>query len=55
MESKTFISTKNRRDVIPNGENPGKGVLPNWMSLDELDGIVNERFHNCMRGNNGTR
>lgn len=50
VESKTVISTKNKRDVVPAGRNIHPGALANWISPEELDEKLKERFPNCMQG-----
>jgi len=50
VESKTFISTRNKHDIVPNGNNPAKGALGNWMSPDKLDQELTDRFPLCMSG-----
>ncbi|ODN04248.1 Phosphoenolpyruvate carboxykinase [GTP], mitochondrial [Orchesella cincta] len=50
VESRTIISTSNKHDVVPNGFNPHKGALPNWMSPEELEKQLGDRFPRCMEG-----
>ncbi|RWS12411.1 phosphoenolpyruvate carboxykinase-like: cytosolic [GTP] isoform X1 [Dinothrombium tinctorium] len=50
VESKTFITTKDRRETIPNTKNGVKGQLGNWMSPEEMNQALNSRFPGCMRG-----
>ncbi|XP_068228855.1 phosphoenolpyruvate carboxykinase, cytosolic [GTP]-like isoform X1 [Palaemon carinicauda] len=50
VESKTFIVTKERRDTIPTPKEGVKGLLGNWMSPDDLQKAVQERFPGCMAG-----
>ncbi|KAF6212979.1 hypothetical protein GE061_010692 [Apolygus lucorum] len=51
VESRTFICTTNKSDAIPTPANPSiKGSLGNWMSLQDLEKAVDERFPNCMQG-----
>jgi len=50
VESKTFIITKERRETIPNTKPGVKGTLGNWMSMDDLKGVVHDRFPGCMAG-----
>ncbi|KAF0310408.1 Phosphoenolpyruvate carboxykinase [GTP], mitochondrial [Amphibalanus amphitrite] len=50
VESKTFIVTEQKREAVPI---PGKGVrgtLGNWMSPEDLEEAVADRFPGCMRG-----
>lgn len=55
VESKTVISTEKKRDVVPKGENPHPGAVPNWMSPEELEKKLGERFPGCMKGNGSKR
>lgn len=50
VESKTVISTPRKEQVVPNGQNPTPGALPNWMSINQLDTEIMKRFPNCMKG-----
>lgn len=51
VESKTFICTRDRHDVIPRGTDEAqKGALGNWMHLDELDAKMDRLLANCMAG-----
>lgn len=50
VESRTYISTKNEHDVVPKGNNPHKGALPNWMAPKQLDQELTERFPHTMQG-----
>lgn len=50
VESLTFISTRNKRDTVPEPKPGVKGTLGNWMSPDDLDKALNSRFPKCMKG-----
>lgn len=50
VESKTVISTPNRQDTIPTPKAGVKGTLGNWMSPDELQKAIGDRFPGCMKG-----
>lgn len=50
VESKTVISTKSKRDTIPTPANGAKGQLGNWISPDDLQLALSERFPGCMTG-----
>jgi len=50
VESRTYISTKNESDVVPYGNNPHKGALPNWISPKQLDLELTKRFPRSMDG-----
>uniref|UniRef100_A0AAY3ZZN4 Phosphoenolpyruvate carboxykinase, cytosolic [GTP] n=1 Tax=Denticeps clupeoides TaxID=299321 RepID=A0AAY3ZZN4_9TELE len=50
VESKTVIVTKEQRDTVPcpHGDRPSQ--LGHWMSPDDFDKAVAERFPGCMKG-----
>jgi len=51
VESKTFICTRNKHDVVPRGSNqPKTGALGNWMDLSALDKHMSELLPGCMSG-----
>lgn len=54
VESKTFICTRDKHDVVPRGINDDissqGGGLGNWMHVDELDEKMNKLLKNCMTG-----
>lgn len=51
VESKTFICTRNKHDVVPRGtEEAIQGALGNWMHVDEVDQRLNRLLKNCMTG-----
>lgn len=49
-ESKTVISTPNRRDTIPDPMPGVEGQLGIWMSPKDLEKAFADRFPNCMNG-----
>lgn len=51
VESKTFICTRDKNDVVPRGTSEAKeGILGNWMHVDEVDERLNKLLKNCMTG-----
>lgn len=51
VESKTFICTRNKHDVVPRGSDEApQGALGNWMHIDDLDSILSKLVRNCMTG-----
>ncbi|GFG39166.1 hypothetical protein Cfor_10896, partial [Coptotermes formosanus] len=50
VESRTFICTSDRHDAIPTPKAGVKGTLGNWMSLNDMDNAIRQRFPGCMRG-----
>ncbi len=50
VESRTFISTEDERETIPEAAEGVKGALGNWISPADLDKKLDERFPGCMRG-----
>lgn len=50
VESKTFICTERREDSIPTPQEGIKGTLGNWISKDDLEMAIKERFPGCMKG-----
>ncbi|GAB6030446.1 hypothetical protein CHUAL_007316 [Chamberlinius hualienensis] len=50
VESKTVIATKNKRDTIPTPANGANGQLGNWISPDDLQKALDQRFPGCMKG-----
>lgn len=50
VESKTFISTPRLRDAKPVPKDGVKGQLSNWLSPEDTDRAVEERFPHCMKG-----
>lgn len=49
VESKTFICTRDKHDVVPRGAQQ-EGALGNWMHVDELDERLEKLLRGCMRG-----
>ncbi|XP_059471788.1 phosphoenolpyruvate carboxykinase, cytosolic [GTP]-like [Neocloeon triangulifer] len=49
VESRTYMSTDNKRDTVPAGS-AAKNTLGNWISPDDLNKAVQERFPGCMKG-----
>lgn len=51
VESKTFICTRNKHDVVPRGIDESKqGNLGNWMHVDKLDEHLSGLLKDCMSG-----
>lgn len=50
VESKTVICTPNKRDTVPTTRDGVKGTLGNWISPEDLEKAVQERFPGCMKG-----
>jgi len=50
VESKTLISTPNKRDTIPIPKEGVTGTLGFWLSPDDMNKAMNERFPGCMKG-----
>ncbi|VDP71079.1 unnamed protein product [Echinostoma caproni] len=50
VESKTFICTPNKHDVVPHIPEGVKGVLGQWISPDDLNHALKERLPSCMKG-----
>lgn len=50
VESKTFISTADCRDVIPQTKAGVKSILGNWMPRDVMDSTLKRKFTGCMKG-----
>ncbi|NP_083270.2 phosphoenolpyruvate carboxykinase [GTP], mitochondrial [Mus musculus] len=50
VESKTVIVTPSQRDTVPLLAGGARGQLGNWMSPDEFQRAVDERFPGCMQG-----
>lgn len=48
VESKTFICTRNKHDVVPRGTSDT--TLGNWMHVDELDKKMSSLLKGCMSG-----
>ncbi|XP_012147354.2 phosphoenolpyruvate carboxykinase [GTP] isoform X2 [Megachile rotundata] len=50
VEKRTFISTESKRDTIPTPRDGVTGELGNWISPDDMDKAILERFPGCMKG-----
>lgn len=50
VESRTFVVTRNRKEAIPTAKENVKGQLGNWMSPDDLQKEIKDRFPGCMKG-----
>jgi len=50
VESRTFVVTPSRRETVPACKEGVKGQLGNWMSPDDLQQTINDRFPSCMKG-----
>ncbi|XP_050421561.1 phosphoenolpyruvate carboxykinase [GTP]-like [Adelges cooleyi] len=50
VESRTFICTRNRRDAVNVPRGSALGQMGNWMSLEQADKAIEERFVGCMAG-----
>ncbi|KAF3856827.1 hypothetical protein F7725_017550 [Dissostichus mawsoni] len=50
VESKTVIVTREQRDTVPTPLDGGVSQLGRWMSPEEFDKAVAQRFPGCMKG-----
>uniref|UniRef100_U5EZL3 Phosphoenolpyruvate carboxykinase [GTP] n=1 Tax=Corethrella appendiculata TaxID=1370023 RepID=U5EZL3_9DIPT len=50
VESRTFICTDKREETIPTPKDGVKGTLGNWISPDDYEKAIRERFPGCMKG-----
>jgi phosphoenolpyruvate carboxykinase (GTP) len=50
VEGKTFICTSEKREAIPQSKAWVKGHLGNWMSPEDCENAVADRFPGCMKG-----
>ncbi|KAK0181136.1 hypothetical protein PV327_003443 [Microctonus hyperodae] len=50
VESRTFISTESMNETIPTPRNGVKGTLGNWISPNDMDSAILQRFPGCMKG-----
>ncbi|XP_059148875.1 phosphoenolpyruvate carboxykinase [GTP]-like [Physella acuta] len=50
VESKTFITTKNKYDAIPHCREGVKSALGCWMSPEDMKNELDHRFPGCMAG-----
>lgn len=50
VESKTFICTERRTDAVPTPKDGIKGTLGNWISENDMQMAIHQRFPGCMKG-----
>lgn len=50
VESKTVIVTREQRDTVPTPAGGGVSQLGRWMSPEEFDKAMTQRFPGCMKG-----
>ena len=50
VESKTFICTKDKYETVPHTKDGVQCTLGNWISYQDYNKAVQERFPNCMKG-----
>ena len=50
VESKTVISTPTMRETVPIPREGVKGTVGKWMSPEDLEKALGERFPGCMKG-----
>lgn len=50
MESKTFLCSSNKRQSVPDKKEGIASRLGNWISPEDMNEAVNERFPGCMNG-----
>lgn len=50
VESKTFICTERRSEAIPTPKEGVKGTLGNWISEEDMEMAIQQRFPGCMKG-----
>uniref|UniRef100_A0AAQ4QR29 Phosphoenolpyruvate carboxykinase, cytosolic [GTP] n=1 Tax=Gasterosteus aculeatus aculeatus TaxID=481459 RepID=A0AAQ4QR29_GASAC len=50
VESKTVIVTRDQRDTVPTPPEGGVSQLGRWMSPEEFDKAMAQRFPGCMKG-----
>ena len=50
VESKTVISTSEKRDTVPIPKEGVTGSLGRWISPDDMDKAYKERVPGCMKG-----
>lgn len=50
VESKTFICTQEKSETVPDTKPGIKGTLGNWISPQNYDEAITERFPGCMKG-----
>ncbi|XP_055853798.1 phosphoenolpyruvate carboxykinase [GTP]-like [Episyrphus balteatus] len=50
VESKTFICTEEKQEAVTTPTEGVKGTLGNWISPDDMEQAVQQRFPGCMKG-----
>ncbi|XP_055902157.1 phosphoenolpyruvate carboxykinase [GTP]-like [Eupeodes corollae] len=50
VESKTFICTEEKHEAITSPSEGVKGTLGNWISPNDMEEAVQQRFPGCMKG-----
>nr|XP_031844676.1 phosphoenolpyruvate carboxykinase [GTP]-like [Nomia melanderi] len=50
VEKRTFISTETKRETVPTPRDGVTGELGNWISPNDMDQAILERFPGCMKG-----
>lgn len=55
VESKTVIVTRDQRDTVPTPPEGGVSQLGRWMSPEEFDKAMAQRFPGCMKGTTENR
>ncbi|XP_029358363.1 phosphoenolpyruvate carboxykinase, cytosolic [GTP] [Echeneis naucrates] len=50
VESKTVIVTQDQKDTVPTPQGGGISQLGRWMSPEEFDKVMTQRFPGCMKG-----
>lgn len=50
VEKRTFISTDLKSDTVPTPREGVIGELGNWISPNDMERAILERFPNCMKG-----
>lgn len=50
VESKTFICTEEKKDAVTTPLEGVQGTLGNWISPDDMEQAVQQRFPGCMKG-----
>lgn len=50
IESKTVIVTRNQRETVPTPLGGGVSQLGRWMSPEDFDKAMAQRFPGCMKG-----
>lgn len=54
VESKTVIVTQEQKDTVPTPLGGGVSQLGRWMSPEEFDKAMAQRFPGCMKGTTRT-